>query len=76
MSMNLAFKTPNGEYNDFPFQTPTKLTKVVMAEPDDIKKLLLIKGYLEEDDWIEEDMLKILSQIRHKMHSGHKLVMI
>ena len=74
MSMNLAFKTPNGEYVDFPFQTPTKLTKVVMAEPDYIKKLLLIKEHLKEDDWIEEDILKILSQIRHKMHSGNKLV--
>ena len=76
MSMNLAFKTPNGEYFDFPFQTPTKLTKVVMAEPEDIKKLILIKEYLEDDDWIEEDILKILSQIRHKMHSGNKLVMV
>ena len=74
--MNLAFKTPNGEYNDFPFQTRTKLSREVMAEPDDIKKLLLIKEYLEEDDWIEEDILKILSQIRHKMHSGNKLVMV
>ena len=74
--MNLAFKTPNGGLVDFPFQTPTKLTKGVMAEPDDIKKILLIKEYLEEDDWVEEDILKILSQIRHKMHSGNKLVMV
>ena len=76
MSMNLAFKTPNGENINFPFQTPTKLTKEVMAEPEVTKKLLLIKEYLEKDGWIEEDILKILSQIRHKMHSGNKLVMI
>lgn len=76
MSMNLAFKTPNGEYNDFPFQTPTKLSREVMAEPDDIKKLLLIKEYLEYRDWTEEDILRILSEIRHKMHSGNKLVMV
>jgi len=75
--MNLAFKTPNdGVYIDFPFQTPTKLSREVMAEPDDIKKLLLIKEYLEEYDWVEEDILEILSQIRHKMHSGNKMVMV
>jgi hypothetical protein len=74
--MNLAFEKPNGEYVDFPFQTPTKLTREVIAEPSNIEKLRLIKEYLEEEDWIKEDMLRALSQIRHKMHSGHKLVMI
>jgi hypothetical protein len=55
MSMNLAFEKPNGEYVDFPFQTPTKLTREVIAEPSNIEKLRLIKEYLEEEDWIEEE---------------------
>ena len=76
MSMNLAFEKPNGEYVDFPFQTPTKLTREVIAEPNNIEKLRLIKEYLEEEDWIEEDILKIVAQIRHKHSYGYKLVMI
>lgn len=76
MSMNLAFEKPNGEYVDFPFQTPTKLTRQVIAEPSNIEKLRLIKEYLEEEDWIEEDILKIVAQIRHKQSYGYKLVMV
>jgi len=76
MSMNLAFKKLNGELVDFPFQTPTKLTREVIAEPSNIEKLRLIKEYLEEEDWIEEDILKIVTQIRHKHSYGYKLVMV
>jgi hypothetical protein len=76
MSMNLTFEKPNGEYVDFPFQTPTKLTREVIAEPSNIEKLRLIKEYLEEEDWIEEDILKIVTQIRHKQSYGYKLVMV
>jgi hypothetical protein len=76
MSMNIAFEKPNGELVDFPFQTPTKLTRQILAEPSDIKKLRIIKEYLEEEDWIEEDILKIVAQIRRKHSYGYKLVMI
>jgi len=76
MSMNLALKTPEGEIIDFPFQTPTNLSKQVIAEPNDLKKLLLIKTHLEERGLIEYDVLAIVSQLRLKMHTGYQIVMM
>ena len=76
MSMSLALKTPEGEIIDFPFQTPTNFSKQVIAEPNDLKKILLIKTFLEEIELIEYDVLAIVSELRLKLHTGYKIVMM
>ena len=79
MSMNLAFRTPDGGYEDFPFQTSTELTYDVMDEPDDIKKLELIEQEVNKiwsGEGEEEMASEWMAQIKQMMQNGCTLVMV
>lgn len=76
MSLNLAFENSKGEWIDFPIQTPTQLTKAVLVEPDESKRLKLIQEYLEDCDWVEEDIIEVLSKIKSALRSGHSMIIV
>lgn len=64
MSMNLIFRHKVGGYIDFPIQTPTELTKAVLREKSDKKKLAMIKKYMIECDWEPDDIKLDMKQIK------------
>ena len=71
MSLNLCFKTSQGgHYVEFPFDTPTELSRAVFKEQDTAKRIQMIHEYMdkfpitEDQEYNElvkkecEDMLK------------------
>lgn len=57
MSMNLAFEVKGGGIIDFPYQTPTKLTKAVLACPTHEDQLKLLRAEYGDRDLVEIDRL-------------------
>lgn len=70
MSMNLCFDVKGGAgMVDFPFQTPEELTYAVLREPDNDKRLTLIRKACEGYGWSKEDIETTLSEIEALMKS-------
>jgi len=68
MSMNLIYKhlDENGEYitsSDFPFQTPTELTKRVLATKDTHLQMMIILNQLIDWGWENDRVDEIMSSI-------------
>lgn len=58
MSLNLCFFTKSKPHAmiDFPFQTPTNLTRAVMAEKDNAKRLTMLRNEMVAYKW-EQDII-------------------
>jgi hypothetical protein len=69
MSMNLVFAVKEGGMIDFPFQTSTKLTLAVMAEPDNKKRLDIIRDDCNKCGWDQEDINKHMKTIKTLMNN-------
>lgn len=57
MSMNLAFEVKGGGIVDFPYQTPTRLTKAVLACHTREERLALLRAERGDQDLAEIDQL-------------------
>lgn len=68
MSMNLIFDVKGGAgCVDFPFQTPTTLTKAVLRAEGQEAKLKLIREELEGRGCIPEDIVSVLEEVKALM---------
>ena len=76
MSMNLAFKKVCcNSLIEFPFQTPTDLTKKVLLESNKNKRLQLIENQLIKWQWDQIDINKTMSEIK-ELFNNNKLQLI
>lgn len=68
MSHNLYFRRvrPNGRV-DFPFQTPTEVSRLVISLTNNNDRLLYLKNYLEDCDWNYKDVCNILDIVADMM---------
>jgi len=73
MSINLCFKRNDGVIIDFPFDSPTFLTKKVLAEKNNYIRLLIIENQLDEWGWDEEDISDYIDDIIYYFNKGYKL---
>ena len=74
--MNLAFEF-SGVIIDFPFQTPTTLSRAVMKAKGLQQRLDLIEAELKNWGWPKEDIDEMLTKCRRSMtNKNFKLVMI
>lgn len=69
MSMNLCFDVKGGGMVDFPFQTPTELTYDVLREPNNDKRLALLRAAMEKWSWDKKQIEETLGTIEALMKS-------
>lgn len=70
MSMNLVFQTQDGYFVEFPFQTPTNLTKSVLGERDIEKRIILVREYMIEQNFykgIVEETIDLMNRPELKL---------
>ena len=65
MSMNLVFDVKNNPHGmvDFPFQTSSELTRDVLDEPCNNKRIEIIRSRITEYGWDSEDIDRIMSEV-------------
>jgi len=73
MSINLCFETKDGAIVEFPFDTSTALTKKVLEEKNDYKRLLIIENQLAEWGWDEVDISDYIDDIIYYLEKGYKI---
>ena len=68
MSMNLIFDVKGGAgMVDFPFQTSTDLTYAVLKEPDNDKRLALIRKELKQNTYTKKEIAEMIERIKALM---------
>ena len=70
MSLNLCFIDLEGNYVEFPFQTPSELSLFVIASNNTEERIHIIKEYLDKK-WNLEDYYKnhILEKTRQMLNN-------
>lgn len=75
MSMNLAFQKGKA-IADFPFQTPTVLTRAVLAAVEQEKRLQLIENELKAWGWTVNDRQACRERVIEMLAEGWRLIEI
>jgi hypothetical protein len=68
--MNLIFKVKGGAgYVDFPFQSDTNLTRAVLAESDNTKRIKIIGDQLIAWKWDRRVIIAVMETVKDLFNS-------